>query len=383
MSSEPLRIVHLVRAPNGGAFRHILDLASEQAAAGHAVGLVCDSLSCTPFDAAKIEAAEPQLKLGAVRLPIARQIAPSDVTALARVRSILAPLEPNVVHSHGAKGGVFGRLVGLSLSRGRRVRRFYSPHGGSLHYDPRSMEGRIYFAVERALERATDALFHVSAYEAATYRAKIGAPRCRAVVVRNGLRPEEFEPVKAAPDATDILYLGALRDLKGVDVLIEALAILKESGRPVTATIVGDGPDEERYRATVAASGLDELVRFQPPTPTRLALAQGRAIVVPSRAESMPYVVLEAIAGGLPIVATRVGGIPEIFGPFSDELAPAGDALALAEALWRMKADPAAAAASAAARKRHISGEFSLASMAVRVESVYREAVSGGIPEVS
>jgi glycosyltransferase involved in cell wall biosynthesis len=277
---------------------------------------------------------------------------------------------------------VFGRLVGLSLSRGRRVGRFYSPHGGSLHYDPRSLEGRIYFAVERALERATDALFHVSAYEASTYRAKVGAPRCRAVVVRNGLRPEEFEPVEAAPDATDILYLGALRDLKGVDVLIEALAMLNESGRPVTATIVGDGPDEERYRATVAARGLDALVRFQPPTPTRLALAQGRAIVVPSRAESMPYVVLEAIAGGLPIVATRVGGVPEIFGPFSDELAPAGDALALAEALWRMKADPAAAAASAAARKRHISGEFSLASMAARVESVYREAVSGGIPEV-
>ena len=66
-----------------------------------------------------------------------------------------------------------------------------------------------------------------------------------------------------------------------------------------------------------------------------------RALVVPSRAESMPYVVLEAIAAGLPIVATSVGGMPEIFGPRADELVPPGDAAALAAAIDHMLADPA------------------------------------------
>ena len=67
--------------------------------------------------------------------------------------------------------------------------------------------------------------------------------------------------------------------------------------------------------------------------PTREAFAGARAIVVPSRAESMPYVVLEAIAAGMPIIATRVGGIPEIFGPAADELVAPGDAAALARAI--------------------------------------------------
>ena len=87
----------------------------------------------------------------------------------------------------------------IERRRGRTVAAFYAPHGGSLHYDTASLSGRVYFAVERALERLTDGLIHVSAYEAETYRRKVGVPRCPAHVVRNGLRPEEFEPVPRRP----------------------------------------------------------------------------------------------------------------------------------------------------------------------------------------
>lgn len=374
--TEPLRIVHVVRSPVGGIFRHIVDLAIAQAAAGHKVGLVCDSLTGGAFEADKIARLEPHLALGAVRLPIARQIAPSDVGALSKVRSILAPLEPDVIHAHGAKGGVFGRLAGAWLGRARPVARFYAPHGGSLHYEKGSLEGRLYFAVERALERVTDALIHVSDYERRTYLAKVGAPRCDAVVIRNGLTPPEFEPVVPVPDAADFLFLGMLRDLKGPDVFLEAILRLGGSGRPVTAVVVGDGPDEAKYRAYVAERGLSDRVAFRPPTPTREALALGRAIVVPSRAESMPYVVLEAIAAGVPILATNVGGIPEIFGPMSGELLPAGDADALAAAMSRLSADPGAAAEAAMRRRAMIAEEFSLTGMAARVESVYRVGVN-------
>ena len=86
----------------------------------------------------------------------------------------------------------------IERRKGRKVAAFYAPHGGSLHYDPGSLSGRIYFTVERALERLTDGLIHVSAYEAETYRRKVGAPRCPAHVVRNGLRTDEFAPVQPA-----------------------------------------------------------------------------------------------------------------------------------------------------------------------------------------
>ncbi|PZQ17825.1 MAG: glycosyltransferase family 1 protein [Ancylobacter novellus] len=371
----PLRIVHVVRSPVGGIFRHIADLAVAQAAAGHSVGLVCDSLTGGAFEDARIASLGPHLALGSVRLPIARSVAVSDLSALARVLRILEPLAPDVVHAHGAKGGVFGRLVGAWLGRRRPVARFYAPHGGSLHFNRGSREGMLYFAIERALERATDALIHVSAYEKRVYEEKVGRPKCAAVVVRNGLGPEEFTPVEPAPDAADFLYLGMLRDLKGVDVLLAALKRLHDKGVAATAAVIGDGPDEARYRAFAAEAGIAGHVRFLPPTPAREAFALGRCVVTPSRAESMPYVVLEAIAAGLPIIATNVGGIPEIFGPDAGELVPPDDPQALAAAMERARAAPETAKAAAIERLRHIAGEFSLKEMSSRIENVYRVGI--------
>lgn len=372
---QRLRIVHVVRSPVGGIFRHIADLVTAQASAGHRVGLVCDSLTGGDFEDQRIARLSASLDLGVVRLPISRDVSIGDATALAKVRRALVPLAPNVVHAHGAKGGVFGRLVGAWLGRGWPVARFYAPHGGSLHYESRSREGRLYFTVERALERVTDSLIHVSGYERRVYEEKVGRPSCGAAVIRNGLSPEEFERVEPRPDAADFLYLGMLRDLKGVDVFLSAIRRLHDSGAPVTAAVVGDGPDEARYRAFVAETGLFDFVRFVPPMPARDAFSLARAIVVPSRAESMPYVVLEAIAAGVPMVATSVGGIPEIFGPHAAELVSPSDADALAAAMSTLLASPDAALNAAVSRRSHIAGEFSLDEMSKRVESVYRVGI--------
>jgi glycosyltransferase involved in cell wall biosynthesis len=372
--AEPLKILHVVRSPVGGIFRHIGDLVAAQSAEGHRVGLILDSLTGGAFEAAHIARLAPDLALGAVRLPMPRSIGPADAPALVAVSRQVHRLAPDVIHSHGAKGGVFGRLAAaIERRRGRKVAAFYAPHGGSLHYDGGSAAGRIFFAVERALERATDGLIHVSAYEARTYRDKIGVPRCPAHVVVNGLRPEEFEPVATRPDAADLLYIGMLRDLKGVDVFLEALALIKGEGATALVVGAGDPADEARYRKMVAAAGLADKVAFRPPMPAREAFAAARVIAVPSRAESMPYIVLEAVAAGLPLVATHVGGIPEIVD--ADELVPPGDARALAEALRRALRDPERAAAAAMLRRDRIREKFSLESMAARVEDIYRGAL--------
>jgi glycosyltransferase involved in cell wall biosynthesis len=374
MATPRLRIVHLVRAPIGGIFRHILDLARAQADAGHAVGIICNSLEGGAYEDDLIAAIAPRLALGAARFPMRRQVSPSDLRAARDLLRHVGALVPDVVHGHGSKGGVYGRLIGTWLGRKRPIARVYSPHGGSLHYSEKSIEGRIYFAIERRLGRITDGIIHVSGYEADAYRQKVGIARCDAVVIRNGLRADEFVPVMPNADARDLLFLGMMRELKGIDVFLQAIARLREQhGRVVTAHVIGQTTEMESWVELARALGIGDQVAFSLPKPTREAFAMTRALVVPSRAESMPYVVLEAIAAGLPIVATRVGGVPEIFGPRAGELVPPGDPPALAAAIDRMLADPAQAARDAAAQREWLAPRFHIDVMQEQVDALYRE----------
>ena len=373
MAKPRLRIVHIVRAPIGGIFRHIVDLATAQSDAGHAVGIICNSLEGGAFEDEMIASVAPRLALGAARFAMRRQVSPSDLRAARDLLRHVGALAPDVVHGHGSKGGVYGRLIGSWLARKRPVARIYSPHGGSLHYRETSIEGRVYFAAERLLGRMTDALIHVSAYEAETYRRKVGIPRCEAFIIRNGLRPDEYVPVAPNADARDLLFLGMIRSLKGIDVFLQAIALLRhEHGRVVTAHVIGQTDEMVRYVGLARSFGIGEQVAFHLPKPTREAFAMTRALVVPSRAESMPYVVLEAIAAALPIVATRVGGVPEIFGPYADQLVAPGDAAALAVAIDRMLADPAQAARDAAARREWLLPRFHIDVMQEQVGEVYQ-----------
>jgi glycosyltransferase involved in cell wall biosynthesis len=373
MAKSRLRIVHLVRAPIGGIFRHILDLATAQSAAGHDVGIICNSLEGGAFEDDLIAAIAPRLTLGAARFPMRRQVSPSDLRAARDLMRHVGALAPDVVHGHGSKGGTYGRMIGTWLGRKRPVARIYSPHGGSLHYSEKSIEGRIYFAIERQFGRITDGIVHVSAYEAETYRRKVGIPRCEAAVIRNGLRQDEYVPVVPNHDARDLLFLGMLRNLKGIDVFLQAIARLREEkGRIVTAHVIGQTTEMESWVELARAVGIGEQVAFHLPKPAREAFAMTRALIVPSRAESMPYVVLEAVAAALPIVATRVGGIPEILGPRSDELVTPGDSAALADAIDRMLADPARASRDALARREWLLPRFHIDVMQEQVEKLYR-----------
>ena len=341
-SGAHLRIVHCFRAPVGGVFRHVRDLVEAQHASGHQVALICDSTTGGPFEEQLLDSIRPFLGLGLKRFPMRRNIAPSDIAATLRLMREVRSLHPDVLHAHGAKGGAYARIIGTLLrASGTRVARIYSPHGGSLHYDPRSRSGRVFFAAERLLGRATDAFVFVSRYEADAYAEKVGRPAKPVAIVRNGLRPEEFEPVAPAADARDFLFIGELRDLKGTDVFIEAVARIGAS-----AVIVGAGPDRQRYEQMVRDLGLSARIAFLDRMPARQAFALARCLVVPSRAESMPYIVLEGVAAGLPMIATRVGGIPEIFGAAANRLVPAGNAEALAAAMNEVTASPSSALAS-------------------------------------
>ena len=368
--SRPLRILHVVRAPVGGLFRHVCDLAGGQSERGHAVGLIADNGTGGAVADAALAALAPQLPLGVHRMPIARDIGPRDIIGFARMFRAIRAARPNVLHGHGAKAGACARLAPVS----RSTIRVYTPHGGSLHYRPNTMRGKVYGTLERLLMPRTDLFLFESAYARQTYAEQIGVPSCTVRVVRNGVGEHDFAPVAPAGDATDLLFVGELRRFKGVDLLLDALAALRRNGRTATLTIVGEGPDGEAFCAQAAALGLTDLVRFAGYRPAREAFTLGRVLVLPSRQESLPYVVLEAAAAGVPIIATHVGGVPEIFGPQMVRLVPPGDSAALAAAAMAALDNPSDAAAMELRERVHHS--FSVGAMVEGVLDAYRTALA-------
>lgn len=374
--NDRLRIVHCFRSPVGGIFRHVRDLVSAQRKAGHSVGILCNSSTGGHLEEKLFEAIRPELDLGLIRMPMRRAITPGDLFVLYRTFKELRRLQPDIVHGHGAKGGAYARIIGTALrASGTRVARLYTPHGGSIHYDARSLPGRLYFPLERMLEKMTDRLIFVSRYEADGYASKVGKPHCPQTLAYNGLTPAEFEPVAENPDAADFLYMGMMRDLKGPDLFLEALAILRRQGREATAHFVGDGPDKERYIAMIDELGLGGSVTVHEAMPARQAFALGKVFVVPSRARSMPYAVLEAIAAQRPIVVTRVGGIPEIFEGDNDCLVEPGSAQSLAAAM-AATIDDTERERTAQRRRLALEQRFSVSRMAEEIEAAYRAALS-------
>jgi glycosyltransferase involved in cell wall biosynthesis len=367
----PLNILHVFRAPVGGLFRHVLDLTHEQIARGHRVGLIADLRTGGARADEVLRKLEPSLALGLSRIAMRRHIAPSDMFVAAHVMRRVAQAQADVVHGHGAKGGAYARLVFAN----KRAVRAYTPHGGSLLFGHNTLAGKFYLTTERVLMLRGDLFLFESAYSADIFRRKIGDPRGIVRVVHNGVARAEFEPVVTRPDATDLVFLGELRPVKGIDVLIDAIAQMHRDGRSVTATLVGDGPDREALQAQAARYGLNGAVRFMPAMPARQAMALGRVMVVPSRAESLPYVVLEAAASSKPLITTRVGGIPEIYGPLSDTLVPPLDAETLARVISQAIDNPSATADVARSLRERVAASFSVESMVNGVLTAYQTAL--------
>lgn len=366
-----MRILHCLRAPVGGLFRHVLDLAAEQARRGHDVGILADSNAEDRLTSPKFAAVEPLLRLGILRTPMSRNPGLGDVQASRTVSAHAATLNLDVLHGHGAKGGAYARLAARTLNRsGSSVKAFYTPHGGTLNFKPGSLEAALFLGLERILERYSSGLIFESAYASRVYADRVHKPVVPIRIIPNGLQPDDFIVAELDPAATDIVFIGELRPIKGVEFLIDAIAALN-ADRRVTATLVGSGPSTDSLKARVHDLGLDGVIRFTGALPARDAFRLGRIMVVPSLAESFPYVVLEAAAAGLPLISTNVGGIPEIVAGTDTELIAPGDAKAIETALRHTLAEPELAAARAARLRANVEQKFTVAGMSDAVLNFY------------
>jgi glycosyltransferase involved in cell wall biosynthesis len=302
-----MRILHVFRGPIGGLFRHVCDLVRGQTALGHDVGIFCDSNVGGPSTDVALARIAPLCSLGIIRKAMSVRPSLGDFSNIRTARKLVTDLKIDVIHGHGAKGGLYSRLASMSTGRPS----VYTPHGGSLHYNWLGFPGFLYLATEWSLRHFTSGLAFVCEYEQDIYTAKFGTGRAQINMVHNGLWADEFKPVAAAKDASDILFVGELCHRKGVDILLDAVAQINPE-RKLSVAIVGDGPDTDDYKAQAKKLGIAEQIHFFGRLGIAQALPLGKLFVLPSRAEAFPYVVLEVIAAAKPNIATDIAGLYEV-----------------------------------------------------------------------
>jgi len=323
-----MKIIHCFRTPVAGLFRHVLDLVPEQAQAGHEIGILCDSVTGGQRAIDQLNSIQEFCSLGIHRIEIHRTPGPPDLKMLRKAKAILNPLNPDILHSHGAKGGLIARCTNRSIG----AKSIYTPHAGVLNYNFQTPVGILFLLVEKMLLRTSDGMIFVCDYEREGFHSKVGHKNIPYIVNYNGLKPSDFTPIQKNPDATDLVFLGEIRKAKGVQYLLQALKLL-QGDLPVTATIVGDGQEFENMKSLCTQLNLDAQVTFTGALPASEALKRGKVFVLPALHESFPYVLLEAVAQALPIVSTDVGGIKELLS--DTDLVPPADAPALANAIKR------------------------------------------------
>lgn len=281
--------------------------------------------------------------------------------------ALLDRAAPEVVHVHAGIGWEGQSLCAAAAARGCRVVR--TEHLPWLLTDP----GQI--ADYAAALAHVDALVAVSTEAAQGWREALHRLHAPVPVhaVPNGIAPQPAPP----QDRQDgvILCVGRLTAQKMQRTLITALARLHRQGRAAQLWLVGTGPLRAPLGRQAARLGLGEAVQFlgrRDDVPELMARAS--VLALPSAFEGLPLVALEAMAAGLPVVATRIGGTTEALGTAHPWLVPPGDSRALADALAAALDDPAARAAVAAAQADRLQARFTADRMAADTFRIYRAA---------
>ena len=284
-----------------------------------------------PLRGAAESAGVPYVELDHVR----RAIHPwHDTRGLVELTRLCRRLRPDIVHVHSSKVGVLGRLAAWLARVPVRV---YTVHGWSFAaYDGGA--GRVYLWLERLMRPLTTAVVCVSE---ATRRQGLSARACddaHSVVIHNAVEVGSFGAGVQSTGPPRIVSVGRLAYPKDFATLLAALAHVDAD---YCLSLAGDGPDAAEVAAAVQANGLSDRVELlgAQRTVTEL-LARSDVFVLSSRSEGFPVSILEAMAAGIPVVATDVGGVAEaVVDGETGILVPAADARALAAALERLLAD--------------------------------------------
>ncbi|HVF76690.1 MAG TPA: glycosyltransferase family 4 protein [Solirubrobacteraceae bacterium] len=305
---------------------------------------------------------------------VRRPVAPArDLLGLLELVRLCRRLRPALVHANSTKAGVLGRLAAALTRVPVRV---FSAHGWAFATHP-GRSAWLYLWIDRLMAPLTTSTICVSQSELERGAAAGTCSRERSVVIANGTVLDVPRiPAERAPGPVRIVSVGRLKAPKDFLTLVRALARL--APQSFTAQIVGDGSQRSSLAEEIAACGLDRRVALagERADVPRL-LAETDLFVLSSRSEALPMTVLEAMAAGLPVVASRVGGIPElVVQGETGLLVEAGDPRELAEALAVLIDDPARGRAMGADGRRRVERLYSVDRMRRRHADHYRELLA-------
>jgi glycosyltransferase involved in cell wall biosynthesis len=311
---------------------------------------------------------EYERDLAEAEIPVAtlRDPHPLAVSRMAReLRKALEEFSPDVIQTHSYKATAV-----VSVLRAWDVR---APWIGFFHgATAENLKTRIYHSIDRALLRRADRVVVMSEHA----RVALFRQRPNVRVIHNAILSGSGAR-RRAPGLVDgpIGVIGRLSREKGVDVFLEALAVLHRRGRPCRAVIAGDGPERSALEARAHALGLAGHISFLGHVDdVETVYEQLSLLCIPSRSEGLPNVLLEAVLRDIRVVSTSVGAIPEIVA--NDAVAllvPPGEAVALAEALMRALEQPDDPAASAC--RRALVERMSVGARADRHVDLYDEVL--------
>jgi glycosyltransferase involved in cell wall biosynthesis len=259
-----------------------------------------------------------------------------DLRGLLELVTLLRRERPDILHANSSKAGVLGRLAAALTGVPIRI---FTVHGWAFSAHT-GIASRLYLWAERAMRRLTTLTICVAESERAAGLASRACDPERTIVIRNGVDAQV--PISTRDDGSDpaLVAVGRLQRPKDPLTLARALGRLRTR---FSAVIVGDGPDRPRLEAEIGRLGLEPAVVLVGDSGNVAdLLARADVFVLSSTSEGMPLSVLEAMAAGLPVVASSVGGVPEAV----DEgetglLVPPRDPVRLAAALERLLGDPA------------------------------------------
>jgi glycosyltransferase involved in cell wall biosynthesis len=370
-----MRIVHAIARLNlGGAAQQVLELAAGQMRGGHQVVVAAGRLA--PGEESMAYVAD-ELGVEVVGVPeLQRELSLRDLAATRRLRALLRARRPDVVHTHAAKAGATGRLAALTAGGARPAVRVHTFHGHVLrgYFGPR--RERVFTAVERALARGTTALITPSAAVRDDLVALGVAPAERFEVIRYGFRFEQPARVRdlGLPAGTFVVgWAGRLTEIKRPLDLVRTLAALRAHGVDATFVLLGDGelrPQVEALAAELGVAGHLRLEGYQRGLEAWHPAFD--ALLLTSANEGTPVAALEALTAGRPVVATAVGGVPDVVEDGETGfLAPVGDTDALAERLARLARDPDLRARMGRLGRERVREGFGVERMVEEVEALY------------
>lgn len=375
-----MRCLLVMECTIGGTRRHLVDLALGLADRGHEVTVAAAAERAPDFR----EDLALMMRRGirSVEVGMVRSVSPlADRRAGRILRTLVKETDPDLVHTHSSKAGVLGRRAA------GRTPKVHTPHTFSFLFEGEfSLMRRLAFrTLEVRLARRTDRTICVSPSEAAEAIARGVLDPARTRVVPNGVDPGAYgsiEPLERSTlgvpeEAFLVGVLGLLSEAKGHEDLFEALAARRSDLPSVHLAIAGAGDLEHRLKERVRSLGLDDSVHFlgwRDDVPRLLATLD--LLAMPSHWEGMPYVLLEAMASGLPVLATDVHGCRDVVQEgVTGRLVPARDPGALGDALVGLAGDLAAADRMGQRGRAEITGTYTLDAMVDATVEVYGEAL--------